>query len=1120
MGGGTGRKFDVGLGGWAGQSLSRPFGAPPPQPSRIGPVLRAVVAGTMLATAAVAPPAGAAAAAPLTAVPPVSGASAPAELTAADETSATALAYRTRQSVLVTGLTTETSLTWAQPDGTYRSTVSLTPERVHQDSGRWVDIDLTMERKPDGSVGPRVSARPLRLSGARSAGTDTLVSLGAGDQRTDLGWRGALPAPVLAGNRATYQEVKPGVDLVIEARSAGYEYSVVVKNARGAANVASVAMPWRTGSLTPTPLAGGGLQLRAASGESAVVPAAQMWDARLSPTSGEPAHREAVPMSTTAGAGGTDLVLTPDPTFFQDPQLTYPVTIDPPVNLTPAYDAFVENTISSTDMSGDPELKLGYNDDADGGCGSGCTARSFLSFHFMDSYKGASVVSAELFLWNNHSWSCTATQWEAWRTSYVTYSARWNNQPAWTEKDGTSSGTKGYSGCGAGWVSASVKNTFQHTFDVGDSTTNIGLRATSESNHNGWKRFNSSEASSNRPYVTLTWNRKPNVPGNQSIDSCYSACASPAVVRSGTPQLSATVSDPDAGTLRAEYEVYDNSHTTLKAKSGTAVTGVTSGSARPWRVVPVSGAALPDGTYQWRVRGCDSYTCGDYSAWFTFTVNTQDPSLPAVSGAPYTERSTGTWNGGPGQTGSFTFGPNGSTDVAEYIYSLNSASSVTVPAGASQAELLTPNQQQVSTDLTGFASGNVVNTRSTSLGHNSPTSLQVVPGTTATPESTSGDTRAALGSEYVMALGMQAGKRYAITGWIYVPAATGLNPTDQRGLRIVAITQRDGAYISTQSARPTAVDGWQQLTVTLSIPSGATQAFVRLYNGFVAGSNKSVYWDDLSVREVVGGSTTQSITPDRDGLNVLQVQSRNSAGATSDPKVYQFLVAPSSGSWAWSLDEGTGTTAASVPNTRPATLSPSGVTWTSPGRVGAAAVSLAGAGDLSTSSPVLNTTAAAGFTVAAWVRFTGSGDWQTAVSQDGTQTSMFRLGYRADRDLNGDGVPDPAWCFTVKSSDSGGSGSSAACTTDYVVPGDWVSLVGVYDQAHGKVELYVNGTPDIGGSYAETATGAAWSATGPFAIGRAWQDAAPSDRWGGDLDHVYAVQQVWPDSKINQHALQ
>ncbi|MEV0006124.1 DNRLRE domain-containing protein [Micromonospora sp. NPDC050980] len=1035
---------------------------------------------------------------------------------APDEASAAALAYRTRRPVLVSGRTSESSRTWAQPDGTFRSEVSLAPERVRDGSG-WREIDLSLERRSDGSVAPRVHARGVVLSGARSAGSDRLVSLGRGADAVALGWRGALPEPVLSGNRATYRQVRPDVDLIVEVQPAGFQYFLEVRTPQAAAGLTSVSMPWRTGGMSRTAAAPGTtLRYAAESGAKVVVSSAQMWDASVSPRAGEHARVAPVGVQVRGAGDAAELVLTPDAKMLADPTARYPITIDPSVNLNPSFDAFVQNTYSS-DQSGDEDLKLGWNDDADAGCGSGCTARSFLSFGGLGGYSGATVVSAELFLWNYHSWSCTAARWESWRTGAVSTATRWTNQPSWIEQDGSSTGTKGYGGCGAGWVSVSVKKTFQTAVSAGASTATVGLRADSESNHNGWKRFRSANASSGRPYVTLVYNRTPAAPTTQTIDSCYTACGSPAIVRSGTPTISAKVADPDGGTLRAEYEVYDNAKVTIKARSGTAVTGVKSGTAKPWRIVPVSGARLPDGTYHWRARACDTYTCGGYSGWFTFTVDTTDPSLPTVSSTSYPEKATGTWSGGPGQAGDFIFGANGATEITQYVYSLNGGNAVTLSAGpAAGTQILSTNQQTVASGTTGFWGINALPLGS-SLGHNASGSLLVQ------PTHTSIDSYAYFLDSRGKQLGMQPGRRYSLSGWVNVSSEARQATKSPYAFRIVLRYQDEDGWHMAMSNQASKTGVWEQLTLSTTLPAGMTAAEIRLYNGTAMKEggvllNKPVYYDDLSVIEE--GGLVRSITPDRDGVNVLSVQARNAAGVTSDPRVFQFLVMPSTGSWHWALDEGTGTTAASLPEGRTATLSP-GATWTSPGRVGAGAVNLDGLSSATTVSPVLDTSSPAGFTVATWARKSSTGgSVQTAVSQDGTETSMFRLGYRADRDLDADGVNDPVWCFSLARSDVAGAREDSACTTDYVVDDDWVSLVGVYDDVTGQIRLYVNGTPDLGGTLVTaTAVDGAWSATGSFVMGRGQDSASPTEPWTGDLDHVYASQYVWSESEIVQHVI-
>lgn len=284
------------------------------------------------------------------------------------------------------------------------------------------------------------------------------------------------------------------------------------------------------------------------------------------------------------------------------------------------------------------------------------------------------------------------------------------------------------------------------------------------------------------PRAALLNNDTPSVPVEQAIDSCYLACASPAIVRSGMPVISARFTDPDGGTLRAEFEVFDAAQAMAVATSGNSVTGVLSGTVRGWRIVPTLGSSLPDATYHWRVRACDSYVCGPYSGSFTFTVHTQPVSPPTVSGDPYVERSTGTWNGGPGVPGTFTFGPGGPGDVVEYVYTLNDGNAVTVPAGIPQEEMLTENQQSVSTDLTGFSAGAYASLSHSSNGHDGAGSVQVTPNSSSDPAGAEGDTYATVGGDQGgFRLGMQPGKQYHITGWIWVPSATGLDTTGEFG---------------------------------------------------------------------------------------------------------------------------------------------------------------------------------------------------------------------------------------------------------------------------------------------------------------------------------------------------
>jgi hypothetical protein len=607
----------------------------------------------------------------------------PGNLTAHDESSARELARAAGQRVEILSALSETRRAWSLPNGDVQVEMHMSPERVRTAAGQWVPVDLNLTRRPDGSVAPGAHPYGLWLSGGRPAGTEDLVRIGEMTRRTTLGWRGPLPSPTLSGARATYAGVRPGVDLVIEATVTGFEYFLMVSGRAAAAEVREVAMPWTVPGMTPMSGPDGALTMRSATGDTVALPVAEMWDAAVSPVSGERVRRAPVAMSTVAGpGGGTDLVLTPSAEFFARSDLVWPVTIDPPVTLNPAFDAFVQNTYSS-DQSAASELKLGYVVDAAAGCSSACRARSFLRFDNLGGYDGTRVVSAELFVWNFHSWSCRAASWEAWRTGSVSSSVRWTNQPSWAEKDGASTGTKGYnSSCADGWVSVSVRKTFQASFDSGPGdTATVGLRATNEGSNTGWKRFNSANASSRRPYVSLVYNRRPNTPTGMAVSDCASQCASPAVVSRMDPELRVRASDPDGGTLSVNFQVYDGVSST-PVRTGTK-TGYPSGSSSPaaWRITPVLTAV---GWYRWRAQACDSQgMCGSWTAYFEFTTDVTAPPPPAVAPADpalyFEDDGSGATSGGIGVPGRLRL--TGVADVHHFNWRLDGgAVSPDVPA--------------------------------------------------------------------------------------------------------------------------------------------------------------------------------------------------------------------------------------------------------------------------------------------------------------------------------------------------------------------------------------------------------------------------------------------------------
>ena len=166
-----------------------------------------------------------------------------------DLMSAAVTARAAGRRVEVLGADDAFSTTYANPDGTLSTESHAAPIRFKDSHGHWQPVDLTLQQNPDGSVSPKGHPLGLRLAGAGSArdadGSVDVATAGEGSGRqVALAWPGKLPQPMLHGSTATYADVAPGVDMVIEALRTGYEQKFVVK--QRPAGVVSWQLPLHT----------------------------------------------------------------------------------------------------------------------------------------------------------------------------------------------------------------------------------------------------------------------------------------------------------------------------------------------------------------------------------------------------------------------------------------------------------------------------------------------------------------------------------------------------------------------------------------------------------------------------------------------------------------------------------------------------------------------------------------------------------------------------------------------------------------------------------------------------------------------------------------------------------
>jgi hypothetical protein len=594
-------------------------------------------------------------------------------LTRPDEAAALVTARLTGKPVKITALTTETSEFVAAPNGTVEATISAAPVRVRVGE-QWVPVDLNLHRNADGSITAGAHPEHLTIAGARTATSGALATIGSGDSQISMGWVGKLPEPVLEGPRATYPEVLPGIDLAVEATRTGFEQFVVVKSRDAAARVAKLSLPVTGKSLVSHVRdASGALVFKNKSGRTvATSPTPLMWDAKLGADGETPARRSVVRSAVAkrparaasatrkAAAQGVDVELTPDLAWIKDPATTFPVTIDPQVNVATTFSTYVTDG-DTGDRSGTNNLQVGLLSGA-----GGKRTRSFVSWN-TSALRGKQITAATASFFNYYSTTCSANSWEIWSTNPFDSSTRWSNQPAWLTKEATSTATKGFSSaCADAYVSVSATSFFQRAASANQTVGYMGIRATNETATSAYKQFRSRHAADNAqvPKATVTYNSYPVVGARSTVPSttCATGSGRP-YIASKTPQLKAQLTDGEASALTATFE-----WSTTAGAGVTTVTTAKAPSGSTFTAAIPAGVLTENTSYRWRVRGHDGTVYSPWSSFCEFTVDTTAPATPSVTSADFP---AGEWAGEAGSAGQFDLTAAGATDVAAYEYGLD-----------------------------------------------------------------------------------------------------------------------------------------------------------------------------------------------------------------------------------------------------------------------------------------------------------------------------------------------------------------------------------------------------------------------------------------------------------------
>ncbi|WP_405807148.1 DNRLRE domain-containing protein [Streptomyces sp. NBC_00210] len=654
-------------------------------------------------------------------------------------------AKKSGKDVEITAKRTANTTTWAQPDGLLRT-------RTYSDTIRakvgndWKKIDTTLQRVK-GGYAPKAVNDPLLFSAgtgtaAKRASRDTprttlvvgtiangseadeswsqLVSLHTDGHDVVVSWPGPLPAPVVNGSRALYENIRPGIDLLLTARDSGYSHLLIVHNLQAAADpllddlnyrLSSPDLKFRMNADSHVVSA-----VDADGEEFATAPTPYLWDSagEVKATIGEepaatasasapiPSPSTEHPTLTLPGLAGpqpgthdrvleatlaTDntLSLKVDKRLLNDADTVYPVFIDPSFkghkrNWTLLYSKYPSSSFYNGQNfnDGTNEARVGYEAD------SGGLSRSVFTFDFDAKAHGSTVKEAWFYVNQTYSWGCSSRQYDLWITNSISGTNTWNNQPGWDHVINSATNGYGYRAgtCPDRWVKLDIKPEAQLAAKNQWGKLTMGLRAANESDTNAWKKFLANGESS--PYIDVIYNHPPNEPLLSSMKLIPgSVCATGEVIPSvGKTDLTftATGSDKDLNLEHVHLKIWPNDDAAHPVRNGD-YTPNSSGTIN----VSVPWTSFTHGkTYTWTAWSIDTEDAvsalgpAGTNSLCQFSVDQNAPNSPTVESTDFPDPGDdgNIWSTLKfGSPGAVTFKPSGSsTDIKKYEYGVNSVS--------------------------------------------------------------------------------------------------------------------------------------------------------------------------------------------------------------------------------------------------------------------------------------------------------------------------------------------------------------------------------------------------------------------------------------------------------------
>nr|GID81243.1 hypothetical protein Ade03nite_01670 [Actinoplanes derwentensis] len=547
----------------------------------------------------------------------------------------------------VTGRSSSTTDVFENPDGSQTAKVSTGRVNYRGADGKWRPIDTSLSRGTDGRLKTKANsfgvslAAPQAKSAARQAAEDLArITLPTGEVFAYRLQDALAVTPAVDGDKSTYAEILPGVDVRLQTLTNSVKETIVLKSP---AATREFVFPLELTGLTADLTADGGLALRDAANEVVLtVPRPFMEDSSPLDGTGSRPKSYAIGYSLIDVDGTPALKVTADDAWIDDPKRVWPIEIDPTVYTAKTMnegDVYVDNdTTTGADEQNGSSIAVGRYENV--------IARSYMKFQDFDTdgFVGKRITGAKLWAYLTYAYTCdvysniyvrkVTTPWLVGDLDTAALAAG----PSVTAPIGTLKITDHTPGCTntvkdrsvGQWHAVTLDPTTLHDWATnrGSANWDQGLAITGdEVATNSWKRFTSGNYSdAYKAYLEVTYAN--NVAPQVNTLFPPSGTQSPSL----TPQLIADGYDPDGfpATLEYNFEVFQESATGTQTKikeSGWRTD-------KTWTVP--AGTLKWGGRYRWQVtlndgrnnEGVASYT---WSPSWRFLLTTPVPQSPLTA---------------------------------------------------------------------------------------------------------------------------------------------------------------------------------------------------------------------------------------------------------------------------------------------------------------------------------------------------------------------------------------------------------------------------------------------------------------------------------------------------------